>query len=68
MWARLRRQIEVPELGMVWTIGDPVVSGHPGKVTTSSSVKMRGGCRFVVVMVMSLRRLLHPCSVWGALS
>src|SRR5262245_59422587 len=29
MGARLRREIEVPELGRVWTIKDAVISGHP---------------------------------------
>jgi hypothetical protein len=29
MRARLRREIEIPELGRVWAIGDAVISGHP---------------------------------------
>ena len=29
MWARLRREIEIPELGRVRTIKDAVISGNP---------------------------------------
>src|SRR5262245_10815984 len=31
MRARLRREIEVPELGRVWTIGDAVIRGRPAQ-------------------------------------